>query len=224
VEERESARARERARERERARARAFIHEVSDIWSSGINASMGLLCIKPTLAVEKKMVSKKARVMTVEEMNGTIRLLHKGGVTDDRPQDWRPVVLLNCTNQLVMHILNARLRSIVEKAGILELGQSGGRQGRSTDINLTKLEWVTREALTQGKRVYRVDVDLTNAFNAMSQAALWAVMRAYGIPDVDLLMSLYEHSTVRMALNDPQCTTITFDTGVAQGSALSPLL
>ena len=32
-----------------------------------------------------------------------------------------------------MHILNARLRSIVEKAGILEPGQSGGRQGRSTD-------------------------------------------------------------------------------------------
>jgi len=51
---------------------------------------------------------EKARVMTVEEMNGTISLLHKGGVTDDKPQDWRPVVLLNCTNQLVMHILNAR--------------------------------------------------------------------------------------------------------------------
>jgi hypothetical protein len=170
------------------------------------------------------LAMEKARVMTVEEMNGTIRLLHKGGVTDDRPQDWRPVVLLNCTNQLVMHILNARLRNIVEKAGILEPGQSGGRQGRSTDINLTKLEWVTREALAQGKRVYRVDVDFTNAFNAMSQAALWAVMRAYGIPDVDLLMSLYEHSTVRMAPNDLQCATITFDTGVAQGSALSPLL
>jgi hypothetical protein len=27
-----------------------------------------------------------------------------------------------------------------------------------------------------------------------------------------------------MAPNDPQCATITFDTGVAQGSALSPLL
>ena len=59
--------------------------------------------------------------------------------------------------------------------------------------------------------MYRVDVDFTNAFNAMSQAALWAVMRAYGIPDVDLLMSLYEHSTVTMAPNDPQCATITFD-------------
>ena len=120
-----------------------------------------------------------ARVMTVEEMNGTISLLHKGGTTDDKPQDWRPVVLLNCTNQLVMHILNARLRSIVEKAGILEPGQSGGRQGRSTDINLAKLEWVTQEAVAQGKRVYRVDVDFCNAFNAMSQAALWAVIMAF---------------------------------------------
>jgi hypothetical protein len=161
------------------------------------------------------LAMEKARVMKVEEMNGTICLLHKGGMTDDRPQDWRPVVMLNCANQLVMHILNAWLRSIVEKAGILEPGQSGGRQGRSADINLNKLEWVTREAIAQGKRVYRVDVDFTNAFNAMSQAVLWAVMRAYGIPDVDLLLSLYEHSTVRMAPNDLHCATITFDTGVA---------
>ncbi len=142
------------------------------------------------------LAMERARVMTVEEMNGTIRLLHKGGVTDDKPQDWRPVVLLNCTNQLAMHILNARLRNIVGKAGILEPGQSGRRQGRSTDINLTRLEWITREALAQGKRVYRVDVDFTNAFNAMSQAALWAVTRAYGIPDVDLLVSLYGGSSL----------------------------
>ena len=165
-------------------------------------------CVKTMSHAEREVIRawanemlalEKARVMTVEEMNGTISLLHKGGTTDDKPQDWRPVVLLNCTNQLIMHILNARLRSIVEKAGILEPGQSGGRQGRSTDINLAKLEWVTQEAVAQGKRVYRVDVDFCNAFNAMSQAALWAVMRAYGIPDVDLLVSLYEHSTVRMA-------------------------
>ena len=134
------------------------------------------------------LAMENGRVKTVEEMNGIIRLLHKGGSSDDKPQDCRPVVLLNCTNQLVMHILNDRLRNIVEKAVILEPDQSGGRQGRSTDINLTKLEWVTRETLTQGKRMYRVDVDFTNAFNAMSQAALWAVMRAYGIPDVDLLV------------------------------------
>ena len=71
--------------------------------------------------------------------------------------------------------------------------------------------------------MYRVDVDFTYAFNAMSQATLLSVMLVYRIPE-DLLMSLYEHSTVRMAPNDPQCATITIDTGVTQGSALSPLL
>ena len=110
--------------------------------------------------VNEILSKDEARLMTIEEMNGTISLLHKGGDTDDRPRDWRPVVLLNCTNQIVMHILNSRLREVVERAGILEPGQTGGRQGRSTDINLAKLEWVTREAIRQKKtlpscRVFR---------------------------------------------------------------------
>ena len=41
---------------------------------------------------------------------------------------------------------------------------------------------------------------------------------------IDLLKSLYANSTVRMAPNDEKCATIRFDTGVAQGSVLSPLL
>jgi hypothetical protein len=45
------------------------------------------------------LAMERARVMTVEELNRTIRLINKGGVTVGRPQDWRPVVLLNCTNQ-----------------------------------------------------------------------------------------------------------------------------
>jgi len=64
--------------------------------------------------VNKILEMERARVMTVEEMNVTIRLFHKGGGTDDRPQDCQPVVLLNCTNQLEMYILNAQLRVIVE--------------------------------------------------------------------------------------------------------------
>jgi hypothetical protein len=100
----------------------------------------------------------------------------------------------------------------------MELGHvhGGNRHSRSTKL------YCKREALTQGNRVYRVDVDFRNAFNAMSQAAL--LKRAYGIPDIDLFESLYKHSTVRMASSHQQCPTITSDTGVAQGSAMSPLL
>ena len=31
------------------------------------------------------LAMERARVMTVKDMNGTIRLLQKGGATDDRP-------------------------------------------------------------------------------------------------------------------------------------------
>jgi hypothetical protein len=56
----------------------------------------------------------------------------------------------------------------------------------------------------------------------MSQASLWATLESYGIPDVDLLKSLYEH--VCLPERDMGIVKITFNTGVVQGSVLSPLL
>jgi len=58
----------------------------------------------------------------------------------------------------------------------------------------------------------------------MSQAALWHVMNMFHIPDVDLLDQIYDSATVRLAPNDAEGATITFDTGVAQGSITSPQL
>ena len=58
----------------------------------------------------------------------------------------------------------------------------------------------------------------------MIQASLWTIMEAYEIPDIDLLKSLYEHTTVRLPERGMASAKITFNTGVAQGSVLSPLL
>ena len=58
----------------------------------------------------------------------------------------------------------------------------------------------------------------------MSQAPLWHVMNMFHIPDVDLLEQIYNSATVRLAPNDAESATITFDTGVAQGSITSSQL
>jgi len=100
-------------------------------------------------------------------MNGTISQLHKGGSTN-KTSDQRPVVLLNSRYQLLNYIINERLKRIVEQTNVLDLGQGGGRQGRSVNINMQKMHFVTHEAHRQGTRVYRVDIDFRNAFNAMS--------------------------------------------------------
>ena len=115
------------------------------------------------------------------------------------------------------------LKKIVEPANILEPGQVGGRQGSCVSIEMQKVHFILQEARRQGKRVYRFDIDFKIA-NAMSQAALWRVMRMFKIPDVDLLEQTYEGNTVRLAPNDEASATITFNTGVAQGSLTSPQL
>ena len=43
-------------------------------------------------------------------------------------------------------------------------------------------------------------------------------MNIFHIPDVDFLEQIYDSTTVRLARNDAESATITFDTGVAQGS------
>ena len=44
------------------------------------------------------------------------------------------------------------------------------------------------------------------------------------IPDVDLREQIYDSATIRQAPNDAESATITFDTGVAQGSITFPQL
>jgi len=50
------------------------------------------------------------------------------------------------------------------------------------------------------------------------------VINLFHIPDVDLLEQIYDGTTVRLAPNDAESATITFDTSVAQRSITSPQL
>jgi len=76
---------------------------------------------------------------------------------------------------------------------------------------MQKVHFIQQEARRQSKRVYQVDIDFKNAFNAMFQAALWQVMGMFKIPDVDLLEQIYEGATVRLAPNHEESATITFN-------------
>ena len=166
--------------------------------------------------------AQSALSVTDDVLNCSIRLLHKGGDTSEKPSDWRPIGLLNVGIQLIHHVINARLTSITEAENLIVPGQDGGRAGRGVDLNQFKLDLITSEAQRLKQRVLRIDIDFKNAFNSMGQSALWAVMRAYNLPDVDLLEAVYSRTTACMDPEDARCATITFLTGVIQGGASSP--
>jgi hypothetical protein len=104
----------------------------------------------------------------------------------------------------------------------MEEERDGGWTSINSNLVLGKLDWVTSEAKRLKQRIIRIDIDFKNAFNSMSQTALWAVMRAYNIPDVDLLEVIYGRTTACMDSDDAECAIITFLTGVIQGGASSP--
>ena len=56
----------------------------------------------------------------------------------------------------------------------------------------------------------------------MSQAALWHVVNMFHMPDVDLLEQIYDSATVRLAPNDTESATITFDTLLKREEASRP--
>jgi len=162
--------------------------------------------------------------MTEEETRGMISLLHKGGATSDKTSDLRPIILLNSTHQLVSHIINERLTDVIERNNLLGIEQGGFRRDNSTDRNACKLLAITEEAQRTKARFLRADIDFRNAFNSMSQASLWALMKAFDIPDVDLLESLYKHTSIYLPTPEGPGAQIKLSTGVAQGSVLSPML
>jgi hypothetical protein len=152
-------------------------------------------------------------------------LLHKGGGSTVRAENYRPVVLLNSLFQLVSCIIQERLVRIVEGSNILEAGQGGFRVRRSCDINMHKLDFITREAQKKTSNAFvQIDVDFQNAFNSEPHEHLFAVLRAFKIPDIDLLESVYAVATVSLAQERGKGGGVTFDTGVQQGSVLSPTL
>ncbi len=159
-----------------------------------------------------------AQVLTDEILNCSIRLLHKGGDTSNKPSDWRPIP--NVCMQLVHHVVNYRLTVITEAENLIAPGQDGGGAGRGVDLNQLKHYWITSEAQRLKRRVFCIDIDFKNAFHSMSKSALWAVLRAYNIPD--LLEAIYSRTTACMDPEDARCAIITFLSGEIQGGASYP--
>lgn len=124
----------------------------------------------------------------------------------------------------LQRILIHALTELVEHGRILAQAQGGFHQDTSTDINACKLYNITREGQRLKKLFLWVGIESKSAFNSMSQASLWTILEAYNIPDIDPLKSLYEYTTVKLPQDDMESVKIPFNTGVAQGSVLSPLL
>ena len=158
-----------------------------------------------------------------ETLMGVITLIHKKG-DPELLSNYRPIALLTSTYQLINIILAERIQSLAEKHRLLESSQFGFRWLRGVPSSAQKQNLLFKLASASDGTLIRIDLDMTNAFNAAGHACLWAILEHFGVPDIDLLKSFYEWSHMTVKVDDTLTADITMDTGTAQGSALSPLL
>ena len=150
-------------------------------------------------------------------------LLYKKGMPD-LLQNYRPVALLNTVYQLANLVIESRLKVLTERHCVQQSSQFGFRHMRGVALSAQKQQWLFKQARKTGGFLIRIDLDCTNAFNSAGHENLWKILERFGVPDIDLIQDLYEHSSMVLSIDGKLSASISMDTGTAQGSTLSPLL
>eukprot|EP00961_Rhodomonas_salina_P298157 3937844-Rhodomonas_salina.1 len=155
---------------------------------------------------------------------GQIKFLFKGKEPATWLKHWRPICLLKLMYRLFSLILNDSLMELVERHNLLEGTQEGFRAGKGTGRQAQSLAWIYEEARRKGSRLYVIFADFVSAFDSVDHRALFIVLRRMGIPDVDLIESLYRSSPFRVTTTFGDTAKVLVTRGARQGDILSPLI
>ena len=149
--------------------------------------------------------------------------LHKKG---DRtlPSNYRGIQLISIFRKVIALVISVPLTAAAE--GWLLEYQCGFRPARSCADQLFCLRHLTDLALQRQHRLHLCFVDLQRAFDSLSRPALWAILRARGLPEQLVLLLQDLHTETRCKVRVGSTRSGSFDTpwGVQQGDPIAGLL
>ena len=139
--------------------------------------------------------------------------------------NWRPLCLANVSYRLFSSILARRLDKVAEAYGILDQIQEAFRRGRGTRRQAESLIQLIQAANLQGCELIVAYLDFKNAFNSIDVQACIKILKAYNLPDLDLLEQLYSNAYYEVRTSDGNVTSrIPLTLGTKQGDPLSPII
>lgn len=141
---------------------------------------------------------------------------------------YRPIALLNTIAKTLEAIVARRISKEAEARGLLPSSQMGARPGRSTT---TALELITEQVYT----VWRTNpnmvasmlcLDISGAFDNVSHERLIYILRMKGLPQntIRFIRSFLQDRTTCLRLGEYMDQPRAQETGIPQGSTLSPIL
>ena len=146
----------------------------------------------------------------------------------DTPKSYRPIALLNTMGKLLEKLVANRISKAAEDFNLLPEEQMGARPKRST---ISAVELLTEQIHTiWGKDKKQVasllSLDISGAFDNVPHERLIHNLREKGIPSwtTRFVASFLEGRTTSIVLGTFKGDQIPTNTGIPQGSSLSPIL
>jgi len=163
--------------------------------------------------------------LSESQRQGLLYLIHKGhGKPRDTPDSYRPITLLNCDYKLVAKVMTHRFGGPAD--AVLDGTQTAFVPGRwigdNVMFHMEEIDYL--EATNQSGCILFLDFE--KAYDRMSRSWIVACMERMSFPAqaIRWVQLLLKGTTGRVMFNGFFSRQFTVDSGVAQGSPLSPLL
>jgi Reverse transcriptase (RNA-dependent DNA polymerase) len=142
---------------------------------------------------------------------------------------YRPIALLNTMGKILELVMSRKLSLLAESNGNLPETQMGARKGRSTE---TALQLLTEQVYTiwnlSGKQrvATMLCMDISGAFDNVSHTRLLDNLRKRKIPNfiVQWVTSFLQERTTIIKVTEGESELFHTETGIPQGSPISPIL
>ncbi|KAJ8150722.1 hypothetical protein LV165_007476 [Aspergillus fumigatus] len=142
------------------------------------------------------------------------------------PKAYRPIALLNTLSKLLEALIASRMSYLAEAHGLLPDNHFGGRRGQGTENALHAALEAIHSGWKNGKVVSALLLDISGAFDNVSHDRLLHNLRTRRIPQayVTWLGSFLRGRSTSLVLPEYTLPTRRVETGIPQGSPLSPIL
>ena len=139
------------------------------------------------------------------------------------PKNWRGICLLDIASKILSCVIVERLKAVMEEVG--PENQCGFRPWRGTIDGTFNLLMALRKRQEHNLETYVSFVDLVKAFDSVPRAALFKVLRRYGMPDhfINIVIRLHADAVVSYKLGKEE-VEVKNKIGVRQGACEGPIL
>ena len=155
--------------------------------------------------------------------------IYKGKGDTSDPSNFRGISITPILSKLYARLLEHRLSSALDNAGLRADSQFGFRRHRGAREAAFVVRAVAESYSHRAHKpspVYCAFVDFQKAFDSVQRPLLWRLLRNLGVPEpfVLALESYYQHVNFRVELPSGLGPSASASVGVKQGCPLSPVL